>query len=74
MRRSSAGLIGTPSLARGVVNEFAWRASPFAATTLADERGAADLFANRPSMAPTKPDDKRPASLPIEGGIVAGNM
>jgi hypothetical protein len=74
MRRSSAGLIGTRSVARGAINEFVWRVSPFASPTLADERGAADLRANRPNTAPTKPDDKMPASLPIEGGIVAENM
>jgi hypothetical protein len=74
MRRCSAGLIGTPSVARGVINEFVMRVSPFASLTFVDARRVADLFANRPNMEPTTPDDKRAASLPIEGGIEAENM
>jgi hypothetical protein len=74
MRRNSAGLRGTLSVARGVINELVWRVSPSASSTVTDERGALDLRANRPSMTPTKPDDKTPASLPIEGEIVVGNM
>jgi hypothetical protein len=72
MRRRSVALSGTSSVAREVIREpsFASARSTNAGAARVDEP---DRLANRPSTAPTTPDDKKPASLPIEGGIVTGN-